>query len=65
MDKFIEYEGKLGHRFASADELDKIDLEDGSKPRPTYISVKLDAEYKKELIALLKRIQGLLCLGIL
>jgi hypothetical protein len=34
--------------------LEKIDLGDGSKPRPTYISAKLDVEYKKELIALLK-----------
>jgi hypothetical protein len=36
----------------SADELEQIDL--GSKPRPTYISAKLDPEYKQELIQLLK-----------
>jgi hypothetical protein len=38
----IEDEGKLGHGFMSADELEKIDLGDGSKPRPTYFSAKLD-----------------------
>jgi hypothetical protein len=35
-------EGKLGHGFTSVDELQKIDLGDGSKPKPTYISAKLD-----------------------
>jgi hypothetical protein len=54
MDQFIEDEGKLGHGFTSANELEKIDLGDGSKPRPTYISAKLEEEYKKELITLLK-----------
>jgi hypothetical protein len=54
MDQFIEDEGKLGHGFTSADELEKIDLRDGSKPRSSYISAKLDSEYKAELIALLK-----------
>jgi hypothetical protein len=54
MDQFIEDEGKLGHGFTSADELEKIDLGDESKPRPTYISAKFDEEYKKKLITLLK-----------
>jgi hypothetical protein len=54
MDQFIEDEGKLGHGFMSADELEKIDLGDGIKPRPTYISAKLEEEYKRELITLLK-----------
>jgi hypothetical protein len=54
MDQFIEDEGKLGHGFTSADELEKIDLGDGSKPGPTYISANLEAEHKRELIALLK-----------
>jgi hypothetical protein len=53
-DQFIEDEGKLGHGFTSPDELEKIDLGDGSKPRPTYINAKLEEEYKKELITLLK-----------
>jgi hypothetical protein len=56
MDQFIEDEGKLGHGFTSLDELEKIDLGDGSKPRPTYISAKLEEDYNKELIALLKKI---------
>ena len=54
MDQFIEDEGKLRHGFTLADELEKIDLGDGSKPRPTFINAKLDPEYKKELTALLK-----------
>jgi hypothetical protein len=37
-----------------ANELEKIDLGGGRKPRLTYICTKLDAEYKKELITLLK-----------
>jgi hypothetical protein len=36
----------------SADELEQIDLGDGSKLRPTYISAKLDPEYKQELVQL-------------
>jgi hypothetical protein len=35
MDQFIEDEGKVGHGFTSANKLEKIDLGDGSKPRPT------------------------------
>jgi hypothetical protein len=54
MDQFIEDEGKLGHGFTSTDKLEKIDLGDGSKPRPTYVSDNLVSEYKIELIALLK-----------
>ena len=37
-----------------ADELEQIDIGDGYRPRPTYISAKLDPEYKQELIKLLK-----------
>jgi hypothetical protein len=51
MDQFIEDKGKLGHGFTSVDELEKIDLGDG---RLTYISAKLEEEYKRELITLLK-----------
>jgi hypothetical protein len=50
MDQFIEDEWKIGHGFTLADELEKIDLGDGSKPRPTYISAKLEEEYQKESI---------------
>jgi hypothetical protein len=37
----MEGEGKLMHGFMSADELQEIDLGDGDKPRPTYVSKKL------------------------
>ena len=47
-------DGKLGHGFTSADELEEIDIGPGDRPRPTYVSVKLDPEYKQELIDLLK-----------
>jgi hypothetical protein len=54
MDQIIKYEGKLEHGFTSVDELKKIDLGDGSKPRPTYISAKLEEKYMKEMITLMK-----------
>ena len=41
MDRFLEEDGKLGHGFTSANKLERIDLGDGSKPRPTFISAKL------------------------
>ena len=46
--------GKLGQGFTSADELEEIDIGPGDRPRPTYVSAKLDPEYKRELIDLLK-----------
>ena len=42
MDEFLEEEGKLGHRFTSADLLEEIDIGDGDRPRPTFISANLD-----------------------
>ena len=54
MDEFLEEEGKLGHGFTSADMLEEIDIGDGDKPRPTFISANLDPEYKQELKNLLK-----------
>ena len=55
MDSLVdEDEGKMGKGFMSADELEEIDIGDGDKPRPTYVSVKLDPEYKQELIDLLR-----------
>ena len=47
-------DGKLGHGFTSVDELEEIDIGFGNRPRPMYISVKLDPEYKQELVDLLK-----------
>ena len=46
--------GKLGHGFTSADELEKVDIGPEDRPRPTYVSAKLEPEYKQELIDLLK-----------
>ena len=36
------------------DELEEIDIGPRDRPRPTYISAKLDSEYKQELADLLK-----------
>ena len=47
-------EGKLGQRFTSANELEEVDIGLGDRPRPTYVSAKLDPEFKQELIKLLK-----------
>ena len=54
MNEFLEEEGKLGHGFTSADVLEEIDIGDGDRPRPTFISANLDPEYKQELMNLLK-----------
>ena len=48
--------GKLGHGFASVGGLKEIDIGLGDRPRPTYVTAKLDPEYKTELIDLLKEI---------
>ena len=54
MDEFLEEEGKLGQGFTSADLLEEIDIEDGDRPRPTFISANLDPEYKQEMNSLLR-----------
>ena len=55
MDSLIDdIEGKLGQGFMLADLLDEVDIEPGDRPRLTYVSAKLDPEYKLELINLLK-----------
>ena len=65
MDEFLEDEGKLGHGVTSVDALEEGDIGDKDRPRPTFISAKLDPEYKQELVKLLKKIQRLFCLGVL
>ena len=45
---------KLGQGFTSADPLEKVDIGDGSVPRPTFVNANLSAEYKADLIKLLK-----------
>jgi hypothetical protein len=47
-------DGKLGRGFMSGDKLKEIDIGDGDKPRPTFISANLDSSFRKELIKLLK-----------
>ena len=64
MDEFIQEEGKLGQGFTSADALEEIDIGDGDRPRPTFISANLDPEYRQELIKLIKSIK-IVCLGVL
>ena len=53
MDEFLDDDGKLGHGFAFADALE-VDIGDEDRPRPAFISAKLDPEYKQELVKLLK-----------
>jgi hypothetical protein len=47
-------DGKLGYGFTSADELEEIDIGPRDKPRPTFISKKLDPSLREPMIALLK-----------
>jgi hypothetical protein len=47
-------DGKLGYMFMSADELEEINIGIGDKPRPTFISKKLDPSLREPMIALLK-----------
>jgi hypothetical protein len=47
-------DGKLGRGFMSADKLEEVDIGDGDKPRPAFISANLDSSFRKELIKLLK-----------
>ena len=47
-------DGELGHGFTSVDELEEIDIGPRDRPRLTYVSAKLNPEYKQELIDLLK-----------
>ena len=55
MDNSIDgTDDKLGHGFTSADKLEEIDIGPRDMPRPTYVSAKLDPEYKRELIDFLK-----------
>ena len=46
--------GKLGYGFTSADELEEVDIGLGDKPRPTFISKKLDPSLREPMIALLR-----------
>jgi hypothetical protein len=45
---------KLGYGFASADELEEVDISPGDKPWPTFISKKFDPSLREPMIALVK-----------
>ena len=45
---------KLGYRLTSANELEEVDIGFGDKPRPTFISKKLEPSLLELMIALLK-----------
>jgi hypothetical protein len=47
-------DGKLGRGFMSADKLEEIDIGDGDKPRPTFVSANLGPGFREELIKLLR-----------
>jgi hypothetical protein len=47
-------DGKLGHGFMSADDLEEVDIGPGDKPRPTFITKKLGPSLQELMIALLK-----------
>jgi hypothetical protein len=53
IDDFDEL-NKLGQGFTSADPLEQVDIRDGSVPRSTFINQNLEADYKVELIVLLR-----------
>ena len=57
-------DGKLGRGFISADKLEEVDIGDGDKPRPTFISANLDPVFREKLIELLKEYKDAL-LGII
>jgi hypothetical protein len=46
-------DGKLGYRFTSADELEEVNIGLGDKPRPTFVSKKLDPSLREPMIVLL------------
>jgi hypothetical protein len=52
-------DGKLGYGFTSANELEEVDIGPGDKPRPTFISKKLDPSLREPMIALLHEEAGI------
>ena len=55
-------DGKLGYGFTSADELEEVDIGPGDKPRPTFISKKLDPSLREP--STIERIPGLFHVGL-
>jgi len=54
MDRFAD-DGKLDQGFTSAHDLVEVDIGNGDRPRPTFISAMLDSECKRQLTDLLKK----------
>jgi len=46
MDRFAD-DGKLGQGFTSAVDLVEVDIGNGERPRPTFISAKLNSKCKQ------------------
>jgi hypothetical protein len=46
--------GKLGRGFSSIDDFEKVDIDDGVIPWPTFVSACLNTSQKQEIIELLK-----------
>jgi hypothetical protein len=57
-------DGKLGRGFMSADKLEEINIGDGDKLRPTFISANLDMKFQQRVDQATERIQRLLRLGL-
>ena len=45
---------KLGQGFMLTDPLEKLDIRDGSIPRPTFVNANLSGDCQADLIELLK-----------
>jgi hypothetical protein len=45
MDRFAD-DGKLGQGFTSANELVEVDIGEDDRPRPTFISARLNSKCK-------------------
>jgi hypothetical protein len=50
----LEDMDKLGQGFTSANPLEKVDIGDGSVPKPTFVNANFCVEYKADLIKFLK-----------
>jgi hypothetical protein len=57
-------DGKLGYGFTLADELGEVDIGPGDKPRPIFISKKLDLSLREPMIALLKEYSDCFAWGV-
>jgi hypothetical protein len=51
--KDLGVEGKLGQGFAAVDDLEEVDIGDGSVPRPTYINASMPREHKDQVCYLI------------